>query len=58
MLIHALREGFLLILDQLEKLRAALVEQTLFSVIITEHIPGEGYFRHLGQQALGRLFRL
>ena len=58
MLIHALREGFLLILDQLEKLRAALVEQTLFSVIITEHIPWEGYFRHLGQQALGWLFRL
>ena len=58
MLIHALREGFLLILDQLEKLRAALVEQTLFSVIITEDVLWEGDFRHLGQQTLGRLFRL
>ena len=58
MLIHALREGFLLILDQLDKLRAALVEQTLFSVFITEHILWEGYLGHLGQQALGRLFRL
>ena len=58
MLIHALLEVFLLILDQLDQLRASLVEKTYFSVIITEHILWEGYLGHLGQQALGRLFRL
>ena len=58
MLIHALLKVLLLILDQLDQLRAALTEKTLFSVIITEDVLWEGDFRHLGQQTLGRLFRL
>ena len=58
MLIHALLEVLLLILDQLDQLRAALTEKTLFSVFITEDVLGEGDFRHLGQMTLRRLFRL
>ena len=58
MLIHALIEAFLLILDQLDQLGAALGKKTLSSVIINEHILGEWYFRNLGQQALRRLLLL
>ena len=58
MLIHAPLEAFLLVLDQLDQLRAALAEKTCLTVLITEDVLGEGNLGHLGQQALGRLFRL
>ena len=45
-------------LGHLDQPRATLAEKTMLSVFITENIHGQGYFRHLGQQTLGRLFRL